>query len=70
MTDETKELLQIQLSMLKQTMKEDGVIFGFAIDKSDVNNSRLCFMDKEQYLKNGKNNCFSVSLTELNRDLL
>ena len=70
MTDETKELLQIQLSMLKQTMKEDGVIFGFAVDKSDVNKSSLCFMDKEQYLKNGKNNGFSVSLTELNRDLL
>ena len=70
MTDETKQLIGLQLSVLKQTMKEDGVIFGFAVDKSDVNKSSLCFMDKEQYLKNGKNNGFSVSLTELNRDLL
>ena len=70
MTEETKQLIGLQLSVLKQTMKEDGVIFGFAVDKSDVNKSRLCFMDKEQYLKNGKNNGFSVSLTELNRDLL
>lgn len=70
MTDETKQLIGLQLSVLKQTMKEDGVIFGFAVDKSDVNKSMLCFMDKEKYLKNGKNNGFSVDLTELNRDLL
>lgn len=70
MTDEAKELLHIQLSMLKQTMKDNGVIFAFAIDKTDINNSSLCFMDKEQYLANGKNDGFSVSLTELNKGLI
>lgn len=70
MTDETNQIIRLQLAVLRQTMKEDGVIFGFAVDKSDVNKSRLCFMDKGQYLKYGKNNGFSVSLTELNRDLL
>lgn len=70
MTDETKQLLQIQLSMLKQTMKDNGVIFAFAIDKTDIDKSSLCFMDKEQYLANGENDGFSVSLTELNKGLI
>lgn len=70
MTDKTKELLQIQLSMLKQTMKENGVMFAFAINKAYVDNSKLCFMGKEQYLANGKNDGFSASLTELNNGLI
>ena len=39
MTDETRDLLRIQLSVLKETMKQAGVILGFAVDKSDVDNS-------------------------------
>ena len=70
MTDETKELLQIQLSMLKQTMKDKGGIFAFSVDKTDVNNSSLYFMDKEQFLANGKKDGFGVSLTELNKGLI
>ena len=70
MTDKTKELLQIQLSMLKQTMKENGVMFVFAINKAYVDNSKLCFMDKQQYFENGKMDGFSVSLTDLNRGLI
>ena len=70
MTDETKQLLQIQLSMLKQTMKDNGVMFAFAIDKKDIDKSSLCFMDKEPYFANGKNDGFSVSLTELNKGLI
>lgn len=66
MSDDTKQLLQFQLSVLKETMKENGVIFGFLIDKSDVNNSKLCFIDKKEQLISG----FCVSLTELNRELL
>ena len=70
MTDETKQLLKIQLSMLKQTMKDNGVMFAFAIDKTDIDNSKLCFMNKDQYFDNGKNDGFSVSLTELNKGLI
>ena len=70
MTDETKQLLEIQLSMLKQTMKDRGVMFAFAINKSDIDNSSLYFMDKESYFANGKKDGFSVSLTELNKGLI
>ena len=66
MTDDAKQLIQLQLYMLKQTMKENGVIFGFMVDKSDVDNSKLCFIDKKEQLISG----FCVSLTELNMELL
>ena len=70
MTDETKELLKFQLSMLKQTMKDNGIMFAFAIDKADVDNSSLYFMDKEQYFSGGQKDGFSVRLTELNKGLI
>lgn len=70
MTDDTKQLLQAQLVLLKQTMKENGVIFGFLIDGSDFDNSKLCFMDKEEYFSERKRKGICISLTELNRELL
>ena len=38
MTEETIDLLHIQLELLKTTMKHERVILGIAVDKSDVNN--------------------------------
>lgn len=70
MKDDTKKLIQFQLSMLKQTMKENGVVFAFEVDKKDINGSNLLFLDKKQYFASGKKDGFSVSLTELNRELL
>lgn len=70
MTDETKQLLQIQLSMLKQTMKDNGVILGLAVDKKDVDKSEICFIDKELYLTEGRISGISVSLTDFNKDLI
>ena len=70
MTDETKKLLQIQLSMLKQTMKDNGVILALAVDHSDVDKSKICFIDKEQYFNERKTSGISVSLTDFNRELL
>lgn len=70
MTDETKELLHIQLSILKQTMKDNGVILALSVDHSDVNSSKICFIDKEQYLKERKKSGISVSLTDFNKDLI
>ena len=70
MTDEAKQLIQLQLSVLKQTMKDDGVVFLFKIDKSDASNSELCFMDKKELVELEKVSGFGISLTELNRELL
>lgn len=70
MTDETKQLLQIQLSILKQTMKDNGVILALAVDHSDVDKSKICFIDKEKYLKGRKKSGIFVSLTNFNEDLI
>ena len=70
MTEETRELLHIQLEVLKTTMAQAGVILGLAVDKSDVNNSKIVFMDKEKYIATHKMDGFSVSLTDFNKDLI
>ena len=70
MTDETRDLLHIQLEVLKTTMKQAGVILGLAVDKSDVNNSKILFMDKDKYIATYKMDGFSVSLTDFNKDLI
>ena len=70
MTDEVKQLLQIQLSMLKQTMKDNGVILALAVDRSDVDKSKICFIDKENYFREQKTSGISVSLTDFNEDLI
>ena len=69
MTANQKETVQLHLSILKEAMKQEGLIFGIAVDKKDVNNSRLCFIDKEQYFK-GKHDGISISLMDLNRGLI
>lgn len=69
MTDDTKQYIQLHLSILKEAMKQEGLIFGIAVDNSELNNSKLCFIDKEQYFK-GKHDGITVSLQDLNRDLL
>lgn len=70
MTDETRDLLHIQLSVLKETMKQAGVILGIAVDKSDVNNSKIVFMDKDKYITTQKMDGSSVSLTDFNKNLI
>lgn len=70
MTDETRVLLRIQLEILKRTMNQEGVILGLAVDKSDVNNSIIVFMDKDKYIATHKMDGFSVSLTDFNKDLI
>ena len=70
MTDETRDLLHIQLEVLKTTMAQAGVILWLAVDKSDVNNSKIVFMDKDNYIATHKMDGFSVSLTDFNKDLI
>lgn len=70
MTDETRDLLHIQLNVLKETMKQAGVILGLAVDTSNVNHSEIVFMDKDKYIETHKMDGFSVSLTDFNKDLI
>ena len=70
MTDEIKQLLQIQLSILNQTMKNNGVILALNIDKEDGDYSKVLFVDKELYLTEGRISGISVSLSDFNKNLI
>lgn len=70
MTDETKQLIQLQLEVLQQTMKDNGVILALKIDKEDTDNSKVLFIDKKLYLTEGRASGISVSLTDFNKELL
>lgn len=70
MTADTKQYIQLHLSLLKEAMKKEGLIFGIAVDKNEPNNSRLCFIDKKQYLTMAKHDGIIVSLQDLNNGLI
>lgn len=53
MTDDTKQYIQLHLLILKEALKKEELIFGIAVDKKNLDNSRLCFIDKKKFL-NGK----------------
>jgi hypothetical protein len=36
----------------------------------NANDSRLCFLDKEEYMKNGEIDGFMINLSDLNKGLL
>lgn len=70
MTDETKQLLEFQLEVIHRTMKDNGVALALIIDKEDVDESIICFIDKEQYFSKRKMSGISVSLTDFNKELI
>lgn len=70
MTDETKEMIKAHLIMLKQVMKDDGLILAIAVDESNYDNSKICFIDKDKYLNNQIKYGIAVGLTEFNKDLI
>ena len=70
MTDETKEMIKAHLIMLKQVMKEDGLILAIAVDESDYDKSKICSIDKDKYLNKQIKSGIAVGLTEFNKDLI
>ena len=51
-------------------MAQAGVILGLAVDKSDMENSKIGLMDKDKYIATHKMDGFSVALTDFNKDLI
>ena len=50
-------------------MKEENLVFGIMIDKAEVNNSSICFIEKDS-VNSEKFAGYSVTITELNKGLL
>lgn len=69
MTVEQKQLIQMQVSVLKQTMKKEGLVFGILVNKEDYDKSSICFMDR-QALSRGERTGIVIGLEELNRGLI
>lgn len=69
MTVEQKQLIQMQVSVLKQTMKKEGLVFGILVNKEDNDKSSICFMDRDALVK-GERTGIIIGLEELNRGLV
>lgn len=41
MTADTKQYIQLHLSILKEAMKQEGVFFGIAVSLQDLNNGLI-----------------------------
>ena len=70
MKEETKQYIAMHLSILKNVMSDEKLIFGIVVDRKDVNESKLAIIDREKYLKTGIADGFFVSISDLNKDLL
>lgn len=70
MKEETKQYIAMHLSVLKNVMSDEKLIFGIVVDRKDVNESKLAIIDREKYLKTGIADGFFVSLSDLNKGLL
>lgn len=70
MDKERKEYIQLHLSILKEAMKNEGLILGIVVDRRDANNSKLAFIDKEQFEKTGLADGVFVSITDFNDGLI
>ena len=68
--EETKKYIAMHLSILKNVMSDEKLIFGIVVNREDVNESKLAIIDREKYLKTGIADGFFVSLSELNKGLL
>lgn len=65
MNDETKNFIRLNLSILKGSLNEVGVIVGAIVDKKEPEKTKLVFLDKEKYM-NGEKDGFTVDFEELN----
>lgn len=68
--EETKQYIAMHLSVLKNVMSDEKLIFGIVVDRKDVNESKLAIIDREKYLKTGIADGFFVRLSDLNKGLL
>lgn len=69
MSQEAKDEINLMFNMLKTTISRNGAMFAILVDKKDPNQSRIAFVDKEEYFKNGKIDGIQISLDEMNKEI-
>lgn len=65
MNDDTKQEIEVVLSLLKGVMTRNNLMFGIIVDKNDFNKSQIAFLDKNSY-RLGKKDGIMISLDEMN----
>ena len=66
MKEEQQQAVNLILNLLKTTLKECNLYVGVMIDKENFNNSKIAFIDRDEYAK-GSTKGTVVSLDELNK---
>lgn len=62
---ERKERIGLILEILKKTLKETNTFIGITLDKNNIAESKIVFLDRRDYVLGNKNG-FSISLDKLN----
>ena len=70
MSEEIKEYMIFLMELLKESMKKEGAIFAVLVNKEDIDNSSICILDRERFVKDGKIDGIKIQLDELNKGLL
>ena len=70
MREETKQTIHIQMDILAKTLKETNTVIGIMVDKSDFDKSKLVFLDFDSFIAGNAKDGFSISLVEMNKELL
>lgn len=63
-----KQGVELVLNLLKTTLKECNLYMGLMIDKKNFNDSKIVFLDKDEFAK-GKNVGLAITLDEINKDM-
>lgn len=66
MKEEQQQAVNLILNLLKTTLKECNLYVGVMVDKENFNNSKIAFIDRDEYAK-GNTKGTAVSLDELNK---
>lgn len=69
MSEETKEYMICLIEVLKEAMKKEGLFFAILANKEDFDNSSICILDREGFVKDGKIDGIKFQLGELNKGL-
>lgn len=68
MLDEQKHIINLQIDILKEIMRQDELVFDFKINETDVSKSALIIISKNDFDKGNKNG-MEITFEKLNEGL-
>lgn len=68
MLDEQKYIINLQIDILKEIMRQDELVFDFKINETDVSKSALIIISKNDFDKGNKNG-MEITFEKLNEGL-